>query len=199
MMAFGWSVAIAAHSMPGESETGDQSIVQVFSGGILMAVIDGLGHGPEAASAATIAGGVLQNYAYEPPSSLVGRCHQALVRTRGVVMSLASFNGPTQSLTWLGIGNVQGIVVRESGPMLLICQDGVVGGPMPRLRPSTIAIKRGDTLIFATDGVRSEFTQGLKPSAVLPEPERLAREILTSFSRAGDDALVLVARYLGGQ
>jgi hypothetical protein len=53
---------------------------------------------------------------------------------------------------------------------------------------------RGDTLVFATDGVRREFTQRL---ALGDGPQQLADRILGQYAKGTDDALVLVARYVG--
>jgi len=59
---------------------------------------------------------------------------------------------------------------------------------------SVVPIHRGDTLIFATDGVRSDFLDA--PLRQL-EPQALADHILAHWGTQTDDALVLVVRYLG--
>ena len=66
---------------------------------------------------------------------------------------------------------------------------------LPRLHPVVLPIARGDTLLFATDGVREGFAEGLPPEAT---PQQLADQILARHGKGTDDALVLVARYLGG-
>jgi hypothetical protein len=53
---------------------------------------------------------------------------------------------------------------------------------------------RGDTLIFATDGIREGFTEGL---ALSDPPQQLADRILARYTKGTDDALVLVARHAG--
>jgi hypothetical protein len=54
---------------------------------------------------------------------------------------------------------------------------------------------RGDTLIFATDGVRSDFAS--EHLAHDDPPQQLADRILARWGTKTDDALVLVARYVG--
>jgi hypothetical protein len=49
-------------------------------------------------------------------------------------------------------------------------------------------------VIFATDGIRRDFADGLVPSGSCRE---IADHILKEHTRGSDDALVLVARYLG--
>ncbi len=79
-----WGVATL--TLAGQSESGDLHLVREVGGGVLVAVVDGLGHGEEAALAARLAVTTLDRFAGEPVGSLVQRCHEALLGTRGVVM-----------------------------------------------------------------------------------------------------------------
>jgi negative regulator of sigma-B (phosphoserine phosphatase) len=124
-----WGVAWRA--LPGESISGDQSLVRMLPHCILVGVVDALGHGREAAAAASKAIDILQRFAHEPLPSLVQRCHAELIGTRGVVMSLACFNPDESSMTWLGVGNVEGVLVSaESRPQprstTLLTRGGIV-------------------------------------------------------------------------
>jgi phosphoserine phosphatase RsbX len=180
-----------------EAESGDLHVVVPFPGGAVIALIDGLGHGPEAAAAASAAAPVLQTHASAPLVALVERCHHALRTTRGAVMSLASFRTAESSMTWLGIGNVDGILVRGDGKRseAITFRGGVVGYQLPALRPNTLSVSPGDTLIMTTDGIDSGFTTGL---TVEHCPQEIAESILARFAKGSDDAHVVVARYLGG-
>ena len=64
-------------------ESGDSHVVRQLPEGVLAAVIDGVGHGNEAADAARIAGRTLNSSPHEDAVSLVWRCHEALKETRG--------------------------------------------------------------------------------------------------------------------
>jgi len=192
-------VGVAGLTLPGQSTSGDRHLYEPFSGGVLLAVVDGIGHGDEAAMAAEKACAILRAHAAEPVIALAERCHSSLRSTRGVVMSLAAFDIVHNLLTWLGIGNVQGILRRFGLPMdgteeSLLLRAGVVGSQLPPLRASVLPVARGDTLILATDGVQSGFARGIASAAA---PQRAAQAILAAFSKGTDDALVLVARYQG--
>jgi hypothetical protein len=111
-------------------------------------------------------------------------------------MSLAAIDFGSALLTWLGVGNVRGVLYRGAGSpggrreeMLL--RPGVVGAQLPALRATVMPLRRGDTLILATDGVRSDFADTLLPSA---EPQALALWLLAQYGQHTDDALVLVAQ-----
>src|SRR5438046_1526422 len=101
---------VAGRALAGQLESGDRHLVQPFPGGTLVGVVDALGHGEDAAAAAKIAIATLEEHAHEPVVSLVQHCHTALRRTRGVVMTLVSIESRTGSLTWVGVGNVEGLL-----------------------------------------------------------------------------------------
>jgi phosphoserine phosphatase RsbX len=195
-----WGVATLA--LPGEAQSGDLHLVKPIGTGVLVAVVDGLGHGAEAATAAQAAVAALERHATESPIALIERCHRALKGTRGVVMSVALFARPERSMTWLGVGNVEGLLLygdsaaRSGSPRTsLVTRGGIVGSELPRPHPVVLPIAAGDTLIFATDGIREGFAEALPPEAT---PQQLADQILARHGKGTDDALVLVARYLGG-
>jgi hypothetical protein len=189
---------VASSPMPGQSQSGDRYVVHPCPNGIMVAAIDGLGHGPEAARAADLAATILTKHAQESMIGIVNHCHTQLRETRGVVMSLAVINAVEGDLTWMGVGNVEGVVVRaapSANPRQesLLLRSGVLGHQIPSLCASIIPIMRGDTLILVTDGVRSNFCDGV---SVSDQPQLIADRILAEFSKGSDDALVLVARYL---
>jgi serine phosphatase RsbU (regulator of sigma subunit) len=57
-----------------------------------------------------------------------------------------------------------------------------------------VSVAPGDTLVMATDGIRSAFVAELAARA---SPEGIARAVFSRHARGTDDALVLVARYVG--
>jgi hypothetical protein len=188
--------AVATRPMPGQTESGDQYVVHPVPGGALMGVVDGLGHGPDAAAAAKGAVAVLEAHAHEPLIALVKRCHEALRRTCGVVMTLSAFGAQDNSLTWLGVGNVTGLLVRTDALARpardsVLQRGGVVGYLLPPLQTSTLAVAPGDTLVLATDGIRDRFADGLDVDRL---PQQIADDIMAAHGKPSDDALVLVVR-----
>jgi phosphoserine phosphatase RsbX len=191
--------AVAELVQPGQSESGDRHLVLSTINGGLVAVVDGLGHGAEAASAAKVAVRALERGAERPVPQLFRDCHQSLIGTRGAVISAAAFSIHDGTMTWLGVGNVEGLLLRAPASRgrrteALLVRGGVVGAHLPPLVSQVVPLRRGDTLILATDGVRSDF---LDASLPYQEPQALADHVLGRFGTQTDDALVLVVRYLG--
>jgi serine phosphatase RsbU (regulator of sigma subunit) len=188
---------VARFVTPGNHDSGDLEIVQPYDGGIVIGVIDGIGHGSEAASAAAVARDAIAQHPQDSPIALVVRCHEALRLTRGVVLSIASIDLRHASLRWLGIGNVSAIVQRGAAAVLpsreeLLLRAGVIGAAeLPTLQTSVIPLRPLDTLIFASDGVRPQFADGPVMTGSL---QSVADGILAEYGQGNDDALVLVAR-----
>ena len=184
-----WSVAIRALG----SESGDQYLVSRTADGVLVAVVDGLGHGPEAAAVAKAAIGALDADPARALPARLAHCHECLRGTRGAVLSLAAF-APSR-LTWLGVGNVDGVLVRAGSRAAeqLLVRSGVVGRRLPSLEVTRLTVARGDTLILATDGVDGHFAE----DAAAFRAQWTAEHLLVKHGKGTDDALVMVVRYLG--
>jgi phosphoserine phosphatase RsbX len=67
-----WSVA--EEPLPGQKLSGDRCIVKSFPEGELLAVVDGIGHGEDAAHSAELAVSVLRGSDTRSPISLLRRC-----------------------------------------------------------------------------------------------------------------------------
>jgi negative regulator of sigma-B (phosphoserine phosphatase) len=194
-----WVVWAAAGSpCPGETSSGDEHLVARRSLRTLIAVMDGLGHGPEAHKAATAATAAITEIPDAPLPALFEHCHQALRRTRGVVLTIASIAADGQ-MEWLSVGNVGAMVVRSVPPYRhesVVARAGIVGYRLPSLHQGAASLEAGDLLVMATDGIRSDFASSLDPAL---SPRIIASRILEGHNRGYDDALVVVARYAGGR
>ena len=197
--ALEWGTATAAY--PAQHVSGDAALVIPVSEGALVAAIDGLGHGHEAARAAQIARETAYDAANGDIIALMRRCHRALTRTRGAALALAYLSTSANTLTWLGVGTVEGRLIAgdrrtrtTSENASLRLRRGVVGHELPAIGTVTLDIHRGDVLILATDGIDPGFGEALDVSG---SPQRIAERILAEHWTGADDGLVLVLRYLG--
>ena len=189
-------VASASAAMAGQGASGDRPIVVELSGSALVGAIDGLGHGPEAQAAAELAARTIEEEAESAIEWMVERCHQRLRSTRGCVLTLARFAGGT--MTWVGVGNVDAVLVRARTNIErdegIALRGGIVGHRLPPLNVRSIAISAGDTLVLATDGVRHGFRAAVAPAH---SPQVIADDVLAGYGKGSDDACVVVARYVG--
>ena len=193
--------AIAGRPIPGEHLSGDQPIaVSIDDGAALFGVIDGLGHGPAAATAAQRAVDTLKHARNERLEVLVQLCHRVLAGSRGAAMTLARVDFGTGKLAWAGVGNVAanlvakdatGVHVRSSARLAA----GIVGYRIPEIRPvQSVSMRAGDLIVMATDGITEDHLDHIDfaGSATV-----IAEEILGKHAKQTDDALVLTARHRG--
>jgi phosphoserine phosphatase RsbX len=188
---------VAVRAMPGERRSGDRAVMACYDGGVLVGAIDGLGHGDEAAKAAELAERVLGAHADEEQSAVLQRCHRALSRSRGAVMTLAWIDVDARRLRWTGVGNVEGRLVRggrdpRTPTEGAFVRGGVVGYNLPAIRVTTTALGEGDVLVLATDGVEAGFAAAIEAGG---NAQEIAERILEDHGKGTDDALAVVVRF----
>ena len=192
-----FEIGVSTLVLPGQAESGDMHLVMELPSETIFVVIDGLGHGHEAAVAAGMAIEIARENASESIISLLQRCHQGLKQTRGAVMSVVRINHDEMTLRWGGVGNVEGILIRSKletqRPECLLLRAGVLGYQTPPPTVADLHVSQGDTIFLYTDGIRNGFVEKLPPA---DSCQQLAEAICTKFAKKNDDALILVARYL---
>lgn len=192
-------IAVAAAAADGEEIAGDQHVAVTCRAGALIAAVDGLGHGAAAGEAASVAVDVLNAHRDDALPRLVERCHAALARTRGAALTVARIDTDAHMLTWLGVGNVEGRLLRydddvlHPAPESALLLGGVVGHQLPPLRAVMLPIDIGDTVMLATDGLDPDIGGRY---TVRGELSPLAEGLMHRHRRGSDDALVLLARLL---
>lgn len=191
-------LAVAGRPLAGEPVSGDLEVHVAGARGAVLAVVDGLGHGVEAADAARRAREVVEARADDPLADVLAAAHAALARTRGVAMTIASLSC-AGDMQWVGVGNVEAHLLRAEGDGVrraasAVLYGGVVGYRLPSVRVSSVVLEPGDLVVMATDGITTDFTEHVSPS----EPvDRIVATVVERCARPSDDALVAAARFTG--
>jgi phosphoserine phosphatase RsbX len=186
-------VASATHVRPlaGEEVACDACLVVRWSRGLLVAVCDGLGHGPAAAEAAEVFVAHVRASVEAPLEQILAESHRELRRTRGVVASIARIDEGGGRVEVAGIGNVTTLVAPAGSPPSHVpVPSGVLGGSYRAARPRGFDFGLGDLVVMHTDGVRSRFD--LAPLRGL-SPDRIARAVVGTYGKTSDDAACAVA------
>jgi negative regulator of sigma-B (phosphoserine phosphatase) len=193
--------AATSRPRPGEKACGDRPLaIDVSPGAALFGVLDGLGHGAEAARAAQRGVDVLRQDPDKPLGVLIQLCHRALADTRGVAMTLVRIEFEADLLSWTGIGNVaadlaakspRGVAIRSSARLA----GGIVGYRIPEtVHTQTVSMRPGDLLVMTSDGIAGDFLTSTDFAATA---RVIADRILHDHAKGNDDALVLAARHRG--
>jgi negative regulator of sigma-B (phosphoserine phosphatase) len=188
-----WSVA--TRPATGHTESGDFVCVRDVDDGVLVVVVDVLGHGSGAAEAARRFLEVIEGDPVGDLSALFARCDMMLRSDRGAVMTAVLLRNDEQLIRYLGVGNVQAVVVRSDNRAVrewLLIRSGVLGSGIPLLEARTLPVLPGDVLVLATDGVHAAYASAIDP---LKTVDRIAQDVLDTHATGKDDALVLAARF----
>ena len=188
-------VGVAGAAIDGQTRSGDVAVFVPVARGGLACLIDGLGHGPDAADAAERCADVVRAHAGDSAHDLLAACHAALLDTRGVVLTVAWFDLERGEIAWTGVGNVDARLV-HSGPELredvALVFGGVVGYRLPKIRLATMPLTRGDVLVMITDGIEGAISPALAGAGTA---QALADRIFEMHGKGTDDALAVVVRY----
>jgi serine phosphatase RsbU (regulator of sigma subunit) len=187
------AIAVAARPFPGETVSGDACQVDWDGEVCRIAVIDGLGHGSQAAAAALAAITDLAAHPTRDPAAAILGCHDMLKGTRGAALLVVRVDVGAGQLTFAGVGNVEAQLWQDGRTQHLLSDRGIVGSVLPRLRPISMVLGGDWRLLMYTDGIRNRFDlSALRETAV--GGHDCAEAILNTWSRQTDDATVLVAQ-----
>ena len=163
----------------------------------LILVVDGLGHGPEAARAAQVAIRLVQEHSTEPLARLLERLHRGLQHTRGAVVALARVDLSGQEMTFAGIGNMAGRVIASDNPangLYLMSHNGTVGYQIRKVQALTYPWSDNALLVLHSDGLATRWDLRDYPGLTRRHPSLIAGVLYRDFARGLDDVIVVVAR-----
>jgi serine phosphatase RsbU (regulator of sigma subunit) len=186
-------VAVAARPHPREIVNGDSWSVDWHDELCRVCVIDGLGHGPEAAEAAERARSFLRAHPGLDPAQSLEHCHRELKPTRGAAIAVVSIDPIRAQLTFAGIGNVEARLWQADRVQRFASVRGIVGRPPRRARPLHAELKSGWLFLLHSDGIKMTYVRDADFPRQTDDPQRLADEILSRGARPTDDATVLIA------
>jgi len=197
-------VAIAKRALNHDTYCGDECRYWQSGSKLMLCVVDGLGHGEHAESAAKAAVQYVGHHLEESLDELFTGANQALRNTRGVAMGTAVIDEDANTLTYAGIGNTRAMIVGRShdkdadGRTIILSSNyGIVGGGYKTLSPETVPLLSGDLVILYTDGVQETLGVSRYDDTLRADLQQLAESILNDWGRKADDAAVLVFRYEG--
>lgn len=188
-------IGYVTRPLAGEEVCGDRCDWWSVGGRIVVAVADGLGHGPEAAHAAEAALACIGQNLDLPCETMFATCDARLRETRGVALAVAIIEPASGLMTIATVGNIRAILLNDSRDLRLGGARGIVGAGFVNLAPETMALAPGNVLTLFSDGLE-EFPPLRE---IFSEPALSAQDqaqaILNRWARVNDDASVLVYRH----
>jgi anti-sigma regulatory factor (Ser/Thr protein kinase) len=186
-------IGVLCVSINKEQACGDAWAEKYTESGHHIILADGLGHGIMAAKAAHDA---LRIFSQRQPSSttLFEEMHLALKATVGAVVGLVEISPGGQTLSFTGIGNIEGRIFAGDAKHRLISNNGTVGHSLQTVRRWEYPWRPDALLILHSDGISSKWDLESYPGLSSRHPSVIAGVIYRDFRRERDDATVIVLR-----
>jgi hypothetical protein len=179
----------------GERVSGDMHAISTEGERLFVAVIDAMGHGPEAHEEAVEMVQRIER-AWDPDLvTALDKIHRASQGGRGAAVSLAWIDRPTGEVAVAGVGNVATRIIGPDINARAVATDGVIG---QRFRPPVqqrFSLGRDDVLLLHTDGVSSSFGLEEYPQLKYHSSTTICRKVVRTFGKDFDDAGCLAVRY----
>jgi len=179
----------------GQESCGDAYATRWVSGALWVTVVDGLGHGPQAARAAQEALRVFETAdADATPYSVIRAAHTALKASRGAVMAVAVIRPVLGSFEFAGVGNISTALITPDGLRRLPSTDGTVGYSVRTIREQSYPWQPGSILALSTDGLSTRWNLAGHPGLQRRNAALIAGVLHRDFSRGNDDATIVVVK-----
>lgn len=185
------AVAIPA---PGENVSGDAWGVIPTEAGANVLVVDGLGHGAEAAKAAKAAVAIFQDFHHLSPSLLIERLHAGIASTRGAAAAVAHLDFDAGCLIFAGIGNITGTILTDGGIRKTVSHNGILGHAVRQVQSFEYPLHEDSLVLFHTDGLHNNWSLDKYPGLAARHPSLIAGILYRDFRRRRDDVTVLAMK-----
>ena len=176
----------------GLTANGDAAAFVEVGEGLLVALADGLGHGPDAALASEAAMRFIRGNPDRDFEWLFNRLNGILRHTRGAAITLARIDLARRRLLHAAVGNVE-MRVHPAPASHHAARPGIVGiAAAPRLKVRELAWPAGTTLALYSDGIAEGWDLGAIAVRASHRASLMCHLIARDHARATDDATVAV-------
>ncbi len=187
-------VGVISAPIKGEEVCGDGWGAKVTPESVLLMVVDGLGHGILASDAAREAERVFCASRTDSPGPILKDSHDALKKTRGAAMAVASLHLDRRVVSFAGVGNISASIAAPEGSRGLASHNGTVGHHLQAVQEFSLPWNSNSLLIMNSDGLNTRWDLKAYPGIWSKHPALIAALLYRDFSRERDDVTVLVAR-----
>ena len=181
----------------GLKANGDAAAIIENGDSIVIALADGLGHGPDAALASEAATGFVRRHHDRDFEWMFDRLNGILRHTRGAAIALARIDLVGRRLIHGAVGNVE-MRVHPLPERHHATRPGIVGvaaAPRPKVRE--LAWPPGAALALYSDGVAEGWDLGEMARRASHRASLMGHLIARDHARSTDDATVVVVRDRG--
>lgn len=178
----------------GEDVCGDSWGVRQHGARAVFMLVDGLGHGSIAATAADEAVAAFHRYHDQSAIDIVTYTHSALRSTRGAVMAVAEVSLTDGAVLFAGVGNIAGCLIGSGRVQHMISVNGTLG-LVAKPKPFQYQWMKGATMLLTSDGLQTRWQLERFPGLLRKHPSLLAGMLYQHYNRNRDDTTVIAIRW----
>jgi anti-sigma regulatory factor (Ser/Thr protein kinase) len=188
--------AVFGRPAPLETECGDAWRIAERNGSLALMLVDGLGHGHEAAKAAAEAVCVFDRDPFVPLTEFFGAAHARMHGTRGAAMAAIQMDAASRQIKYAGVGNIAGHLHGSAGERGrgLFSHNGIVGVQIRKVQEFHYEYPASGLLIMHSDGLQSRWSLDVYPGLAQRHPGVIAGVLYRDFTRGRDDVTVAAIR-----
>jgi anti-sigma regulatory factor (Ser/Thr protein kinase) len=192
----GVDVGAVCLPLSGEGQCGDAWELQPSASSIRLLVVDGLGHGPIAARAASAAVEAFAATGRLPgPEAVVHALHAALRPTRGAALAVTELDLIARSVRFSGVGNITATLESANQKARgLVSHNGIAGHEARRIQEFSVPWPAKGVLVVHSDGIQTQWKLDAYPGLQARHASVIAGVLYRDFRRKGDDATVVVIK-----
>lgn len=180
---------------PGEAACGDGWAARDAADHRTLMMVDGLGHGTEAAVAAREALALFAQWGHEAPTELVQRLHLGLRHTRGGAVAVARVQWASRTVAFAGLGNVAAAAVEPDGSARrMVSHNGTAGHNARKIQAFEYPFGPQALLVMHTDGMGGHWSLERYPGLARAHPALVAGVLYRDQARGRDDTTLVVTR-----
>jgi len=180
--------------LKGETQCGDDWNLTASKGRYVLLVVDGLGHGPQAAAAASAAKQIAALNVAGSPKEQVEALHGGMRATRGAAVAVVELKPWAGVGTFCGVGNIACFTRIEGKARSLVSYNGIVGHQMGRIQEFSFPFPTGACLYAYSDGMTSRWDPGAYAGLENCVPSLIAAVLFRDHARGRDDTTLIVLR-----
>jgi len=180
-------------AQPGEVACGDAWAVEWRGGHCVILVVDGLGHGADAAAASMAAVNALRTHPQLAPAAMIEFAHGALRGTRGAALAVADLD-LVGEVRYAGVGNIAGVALAPGVARHMVSYSGIVGHEARKIQEFVYPWSQDTVLVMHSDGLSTHWNLDQYPGLASRHPSLIAGVLYRDFTRGRDDVAVVVAK-----
>jgi anti-sigma regulatory factor (Ser/Thr protein kinase) len=179
----------------GEEVCGDAWATAERDGRSFVLLVDGLGHGEQAARASAEAVRVFREHQASEPAQIIDSIHAALRSTRGAALAIARLDRMSCRVDYAGVGNISGVIRdRQTGARTsMVSQNGTVGYAVRKVQTYQYPWNDDSLLLMHSDGLATHWDVDRYPDLLQMHPSLIAGVLYRDYRRGRDDVTVIAA------